>query len=257
MDITIGDYTFRLLSRRNDDLYNIVTIKNVTVDYDFDVYASNSEMCTYRYASLVKTKFGVQYHKGLNYVTTTCIDFELQKFIVKNFDQLPVNDIVNNIKLALTKMPKLDDKAPVSIKNFLDDRLHTDDNLNFLTEYNSTCGFTFSSFRNVLGMIKNMYDAANKNSMNVSDDIQRLFLDKCNEIILDIIRRWESHYKKPIPETTDDNKLKFMYEKYDEYPYISNKMRHNDKFIICKHYINLVSEYFNLIFDIDETSRRL
>ena len=101
LSVKIDAFTFLLVEKYNKvHDYYVVKIKNVDLNLDFFVYRSNSEggiyrLCTYDHTNEIL-------YKGTNYVTTSYIHIQLQIFINKNYDKIPVAK--NDLPISIDKL---------------------------------------------------------------------------------------------------------------------------------------------------------
>ena len=93
LTISIDGVEFTLIRKTiYDDRYrDVVNVESLVIDddeekkYNFWVYRSNSELGLWRLCIDLRGKF----HKGPDYIQSTLIHVELQKFINDNIDVIP------------------------------------------------------------------------------------------------------------------------------------------------------------------------
>jgi hypothetical protein len=92
--ITLNDIKFTIIKKTNhaDTNREVVKIKSLTntgEKYTFWVYRSNSEMGLWRFCLYADSNI---FYKGIDYIQTTLVHLELQKFINNNIDLVPYAD---------------------------------------------------------------------------------------------------------------------------------------------------------------------
>ncbi len=106
MEILLNGITFRLIGKlragqygENNILYNIIHIQSSINDQNFNImsYASNSEVGLWRFAVRHENK----YYKSFDYVQSTLIHLDLQRFIISNYDNIPDINIDHYISIGL------------------------------------------------------------------------------------------------------------------------------------------------------------
>ena len=90
--ITIDNYSFQLITKNLYNEYLLIKIKNVNLNFTFIVYRSNSHGGIFRLCTRVLPHSSSLYKGGTDYTTQTFIHIELQKFIIKNYENLLVDD---------------------------------------------------------------------------------------------------------------------------------------------------------------------
>jgi len=251
MDLSkkIDTFTFRLKSKFTTDNYDLVCIQSThesgDPNFEFYVYRSNSEGGIFR---LCSRREDDGFEKGQNYVTTTFVHHDLQKFIIDNYRRINIVRITpDNCPRSFEKKRHLNNKTTLQ---YINKRYHEDKQFELFKEIGD-CG---NIFEHTLPILKNIFNIRERCDNDIAIRHINNFIRKINKMF-DENRTFKyapgkgSDFEQ-IKRNEDLNEKFQKYLEFWEKEIIRTPFNVDNKIVIFKMVINMMSNYFQNIFEI-------
>ena len=256
-EITIDKFIFELKGKINEEDYIYIKILNKTINYTFYVYRSNSDLGVFRYAMYIMG-YRKQFYKGKNYVTTTCVHYLLQKFIIERMNELEL--LVEEISLptsfffpfktdsgsktnilpysCVKTIPNIEEKDvdKITMHDIVESRFYNDIYLDIFSRKDENNQIT--SLKNILTQIYNLYDKVNFNITKINEKIKEL-TSKISDN-----KDTEEFLEVHMPHFIDNGYLKIS--KYFEKMLSMSVEEGNSENILL---INKITKYINVLYN--------